>query len=127
MSHDLSPAAEPGRLYLITAARPDLAAFPKTTPAHIGYEIQITDDDKETFPTGSVYSFVPAKTGVHRSGQWNSLEIESRNERIRVRLNGQVVAEYAGDPERSRTGPIGLQLHDQFTTAMFRNVRIRER
>jgi len=25
--HDLSPAADPGRLYLITAARPDLAAF----------------------------------------------------------------------------------------------------
>jgi thiamine monophosphate synthase len=27
LSHDPSPAAEPGRLYLITAARPDLAAF----------------------------------------------------------------------------------------------------
>jgi thiamine-phosphate pyrophosphorylase len=27
LSHDLSPAAEPGRLYLITAARADLAAF----------------------------------------------------------------------------------------------------
>ena len=45
---------------------------------------------------------------------------------IRVRLNGQVAAEYPGEPSRSMTGPIGLQLHDRFTLAMFRNIRIRE-
>jgi hypothetical protein len=37
-----------------------------------------------------------------------------------------VVAEYAGDPKRSKTGPIGLQLHDQFSIVMFRNIKIRE-
>lgn len=109
------------------AARPDLAAYPKTTPAHIGYEIQIIDDDAEKFPSGSVYTFVPAKTGVQRPQAWNSMEIESRDNAIRVRLNGQLVAEYPGDPARSKSGPIGLQLHDQFTMAMFRNIRIREK
>ena len=109
-----------------TRVRPDLAAFPKTTPAHIGYELQIIDDDKETYPTGSIYSLVPAKTGVQRSGAWNSMEVESRNAYIRVRINGQVVAEGPGDPARSKTGPIGLQLHDRFSTVMFRNIRIRE-
>jgi hypothetical protein len=108
------------------AARPDLAAFPKTSPAHIGYEIQLIDDDNETYPTGSVYSFVRAKTGAYRKGDWNALEIESRNDRIRVRVNGEMVAEYPGDPARSKTGPIGLQLHDQFTVVMFRNIRIRK-
>lgn len=108
------------------AARPDLAAFPKTTPAHIGYEIQIIDDDHEKYPTGSIYSLVPAKTGIHRSGQWNTLEIESRTAGLRVRLNGQIVAEGPGDAARSKTGPIGLQLHDRFSIAMFRNLRIRE-
>ncbi len=105
--------------------RPDLASYPKTTPAHVGYEIQIIDDDREKFPTGSVYSFVPAKIGLHRPGDWNSLDIESRNDGIRVRVNGQLAAEYPGDPARSKSGPIGLQLHDQFTTALFRNIRIR--
>jgi type 1 glutamine amidotransferase len=109
------------------AERPDLAAFPKTTPAHIGYEIQIIDDDREQFPSGSVYTFVPAKTGVQRPAAWNSMEIESRDSMIRVRINGQEVAEFTGDPARSKSGPIGLQLHDQFTMAMFRNIRIRER
>ena len=45
---------------------------------------------------------------------------------IRVRLNGQLVAEHPGDPKRPKTGPIGLQLHDQFNWIKFRNIRIRE-
>jgi type 1 glutamine amidotransferase len=106
--------------------RPDLSAFPKTTPAHIGYELQIIDDDKETYPTGSIYSLVPAKRGVQRSGAWNSMEVESRARYIRVRINGQGVAEGPGDAARSKTGPIGLQLHDRFSMVMFRNIRIRE-
>jgi hypothetical protein len=108
------------------AARPELAAFPKTTPAHIGYEIQIIDDDKEKYPSGSIYSLVPAKAGVQRTAGWNSMDIESRNANIRVRLNGQTVAEGPGEEARPKTGPIGLQLHDRFSTVMFRNIRIRE-
>ncbi|HWC99639.1 MAG TPA: family 16 glycoside hydrolase [Candidatus Sulfopaludibacter sp.] len=108
------------------AERPDLAAFPKTSPAHIGYEIQIIDEEQTPFPTGSIYTFVPGKIGLKRAGEWNSLDIESRSDAIRVRVNGQLAAEYPGDPARSKTGPIGLQLHDQFTTALFRNIRIRE-
>jgi len=108
------------------AARPDLASFPKTTPAHIGYEVQLFSDDRDTYATGSVYALVPAKTGLYRAGEWNSLDIASRRNAIRVRVNGYAAAEYPGDPARSLTGPIGLQLHDQFTLTMFRNVRIRD-
>jgi hypothetical protein len=108
------------------AARPDLAGYEKSTPAHIGYEIQILDFDDAEYPAGSVYTFAPGKKGLHRPGEWNSMEIESRKGRITVRVNGALAAESAGDPKRPATGPIGLQLHDQFTMAMFRNIRIRE-
>jgi hypothetical protein len=64
---------------------------------------------------------------MQRLNAWNSLEIESRDKNIRVRVNGQVVAESPGDPKRPKTGPIGLQLHDQFTLMMFREIRIREK
>jgi len=97
------------------------------TPSHIGYEIQILangGDDK--YPTGSVYLFVPAKTGFQRTDDWNNLDIESRHDMIRVRLNGQPVAESPGDPARSKTGPIGLQLHDRFSWIMFRNIKLKE-
>jgi hypothetical protein len=102
------------------------AGTPKSTPAHIGYEIQVIDGDSDKFSTGSVYTLAAAKKGVQKDGQWNSLDIESRNDHIRVKLNGEVVAEHPGLPERPKVGPIGLQLHDQFSFAMFRNIRIRE-
>jgi hypothetical protein len=101
------------------------AGMKETTPAHIGYEIQIIDSDKEKYPSGSIYTFVPGKTGLQKPGDWNTMEIESRNNLIRVRINGQVAAEHPGDPARPKTGPIGLQLHDQFTFMMFRDLRIR--
>ncbi|MDE3164994.1 MAG: DUF1080 domain-containing protein, partial [Acidobacteriota bacterium] len=66
------------------AERPDLAGFPKTTPAHIGYEIQIVAAGGDSYQSGSVYSLVPAKAGLQREGEWNSLEIESRKDAIRV-------------------------------------------
>jgi hypothetical protein len=108
------------------AERPELAGYPKTTPAHIGYEIQLLDEDGAN-PTGSIYDVTHSKNPPRKRGEWNAVDIESRNGLIRVRVNGEIVAENPGDPARAKTGPIGLQLHDQFTTAMFRNVRIRVR
>ena len=117
------------RGYYVIGGANDPAAPPtklKGSPAHIGYEIQIIDNDSATYPSGSVYLFAAGKTGLQKRADWNSLDVESRNERIRVKVNGELAAESPGDPERSKTGPIGLQLHDQFSFVMFRNIRIRE-
>ena len=96
------------------------------TPAHNGYEVQINGSSDSRNPSGSLYTFVPAQNGFQRDGQWNSFDIESRNDRIRVSVNGEIVAEHPGDSDRPKSGPIGLQLHDQFNFVMFRNIRIRE-
>lgn len=97
------------------------------TPSKLGYEIQLNNQYPDPHPTGSIYTFVDAKPGAQKDNQWNKLEIESRKDMIRVRVNGTVVAEHPGDPKRPVRGPIGLQLHDQFSVVMFRNIRIRER
>jgi hypothetical protein len=107
--------------YALPGAEHDAAR----TPSHIGYEIQI-DAGTDPYPSGSIYNFVKAPKDVQHKDDWNSLDIESRHEMIRVRLNGEPVSESAGDPARSKAGPIGLQLHDRFSWAMFRNIRIRE-
>ena len=96
------------------------------TPAHFGYEIQILNGVKTKYPTGSLYLFAPAAFGLEKENDWNSLDIESRNEAIRVKLNGHAVASHPGEPGRPKTGPIGLQLHDRFSVIQFRNIRIRE-
>jgi len=96
------------------------------TPSHIGYEIQISNGYRDVYPTGSVYLFHKAETGAQILNDWNRLEIQSRTETIRVKLNGKQVSEHPGDPARSKTGPIGLQLHDVQSVVMFRNIRIRQ-
>ena len=96
------------------------------TPSKIGYEIQINNRYPDPHPSGSIYGFVDAPKEAQRDDDWNAMDIISRNDKITIKLNGRVVAEHPGDPQRSKTGPIGLQLHDQFSITMFRNVRIVE-
>ena len=101
-------------------------ADPKNTPSHVGYEIQISNGYKDQYPTGSLYLFEAAKTGYQIENDWNSMDIESRNDIIRVKLNGHLIMQHPGDPKRGKVGPIGLQLHDMTSLVMFRNIRIKE-
>ena len=96
------------------------------TPSHVGYEIQISNGYKDQYPSGSVYLFDAAKTGAQHDDDWNTFDIEVRDAGIKVRLNTELVSLYAGEPGRPLKGPIGLQLHDPTSIAMFRNIRIRE-
>ena len=98
----------------------------KIRPLKIGYEIQINNRFPDPHPSGSIYGFVDAPKDAQHDDDWNSMDILSRNDKITIRLNGRVVAEHAGDPARPKTGPIGLQLHDQFSIILFRNIRIHE-
>jgi len=96
------------------------------TPSKIGYEIQINNRFPDPHPSGSIYGFVDAPREAQHDDDWNSMDILSRSDKITIKLNGRVVAEHAGDPRRPKVGPIGLQLHDQFSIVMFRNIRIAE-
>lgn len=97
------------------------------TPSKTAYEIQINSKWPDPWPSGSIYGLAKAKEGVQIDGEWNSLNIESRADAIRVFVNNQLVAEHPGDPARPGKGPIGLQLHDQGSVVMFRNIWILER
>ncbi len=96
------------------------------TPSKTAYEIQINSDWPDKWVTGSIYGMTPALKDAQKRLEWNTLEIESRKDRIRVKVNGEVVAEHPGDPRRPLTGPIGLQLHDLTSYVRFRNVRVQE-
>ena len=101
------------------------AGFP--TPARSAYEINIDNGPERDYDiTGSIYKLAPAKPGAQKRWGWNQLFISVRKDMIRVTLNGRVVAQHPGLPERPKAGPIGLQLHSPEDVVMFRNVRIRE-
>ena len=99
---------------------------PNKTRSHIGYEIQIYGGPIDRYSSGSLYLFQAADKGHERFDNWNSMEIQARDDLIRVFLNGVKVMEHPGDPARSKFGPIGFQLHDAHTVIMFKDVKIRE-
>ncbi|MCY4188658.1 MAG: DUF1080 domain-containing protein [Bryobacterales bacterium] len=113
---------DPSRAACGIAEKPDFAC----TPSKQGYEIQINSGHSDRWPTGSLYGLARARPGLDTAGEWNRLNIESRADAIRVYVNGVLAAEHAGDPERPRKGPIGLQLHDIHSFAMFRNIWVLE-
>ncbi|MBS1827234.1 MAG: DUF1080 domain-containing protein [Acidobacteria bacterium] len=96
------------------------------TPSKLGYEIQINNQYPDPTPTGSIYTFTKAPKEAMKEDDWNSFDIEARNGMIRVKLNGKLVSDIKADPKRPARGPIGLQLHDQFSIVQFRNIWIKE-
>jgi Domain of Unknown Function (DUF1080) len=98
----------------------------KRTPSKLGYEIQINNRYPDVTTTGSVYTINKAPTEAMKVDDWNTFDIEVRTSTIRVKLNGVLVSDVACDPKRPVRGPIGLQLHDQFSIVQFRNLWIKE-
>lgn len=95
---------------------------------HNGYEIQIFDPHDEYNRTGAIYTIAPAtKLASKPAGEWNTMEITLKGQRIIVVLNGVKVSDYDptkqaaparkkwSEPERGFRpdfGYIGLQNHD---------------
>ncbi|HEX9222633.1 MAG TPA: family 16 glycoside hydrolase [Candidatus Acidoferrales bacterium] len=100
-----------------------------------GYEIQIDDRGYDpltnttgspTHMTGAVYSLAPAvKLASRPIGEWNTFEISAAGAGITVRLNGELVCEFRGDPARPLRGHIGLQNHHPGSRVQFRNLFVK--
>lgn len=100
-----------------------------------GFEVQILDDTapqhaqlKDYQYSASIYDFAGAQPRNSRPlGEWNSLEINCRGQRVTTWHNGVCVtnittAEFPLLELRSTTGFLGLQNHS--TVVDFRNLRI---
>ncbi len=92
------------------------------TPSKVAYEIQLNNQFPDPKPSGSIYNVAQAKTGVQRDDDWNTIKVEARADKLRVYINGQLASEHATLADRPKRGPIGLQLHDQFSVMMIRNL-----
>jgi hypothetical protein len=105
----------------------------QTRPSYASYEVQLLDDAGKPatpYSSGSLYRYVaPKKNPVKPAGQWNSVDIECRGPRIRVRINDQdildvdqtTIAQLKNKPLK---GSVCLQSHT--LPVEFRNVRIRD-
>ncbi|AMV35916.1 DUF1080 domain-containing protein [Planctomyces sp. SH-PL62] len=109
---------------------------------HHGFEVQIVDGGRSARGAGSVYTFADAKAQPGKSGEWNTLEVTLKGNRISTAINGTPVADFdsselkpqakettgEGDPARGprpETGYIGLQNHDKDSIVFFKEVSVR--
>jgi hypothetical protein len=128
-------------VYVRIAEKPDDPWY----AVHHGYEVQIADAEGGSAyrVSGAVYSFAKAAARPTKpAGEWNTLEIALRGDRIQTSLNGERVADFdpagplpelsprggMGDPEpgpRPQSGYIGLQNHDGNCVVYFKEVSVR--
>jgi hypothetical protein len=110
---------------------------------HHGYEVQICDGADEYHRTGAIYSMSKATASPSKVGEWNTMEITLKGQRVIVTLNGVEVQDFdpetapvperkkAYEPERGprpASGYIGLQNHDDAargTQVYFKEVSVR--
>lgn len=109
---------------------------------HHGFEVQVMDQGTEGRSTGSIYTFAKAAVKPAKSGEWNTLEITLKGNRITTAINGVPVADFdssglkpeatevsgEGDPARGprpESGYIGLQNHDKNSLVYFKDVSVR--
>lgn len=97
-----------------------------------GYEVQIDASDTPERTTGGLYGVqgpdLDARDdALEPPGEWNEFEIEVRDDRIAVRLNGSQVVDHAVGPARPVADPghLGLQNHGDGDDVRFRSVRVR--
>jgi hypothetical protein len=110
---------------------------------HHGYEVQICDGADPFHRTGAVYSMSKATSAPSKVGEWNTMDIAMKGQRITVALNGETVLDF--DPEtaaipprtkdyepergpRPAKGYIGLQNHNDAargTEVYFKEVSVK--
>lgn len=107
---------------------------------HHGYEVQIADFGDAYHRTGAIYSLAPS-TASARAGEWRTMIITLRDERIRVEVDGEPAADFdphapnlparknwpepKREPVRPVSGYVGLQNHDPGDIVWFKEVSVR--
>ena len=109
-----------------------------------GYEVQIDNGTRhvggEYHCSGVLYSLTKARAHPQKkAGEWNTMEIQLDGSRTIVHLNGVLVTDYTEGEEvppktrdfepdrgpRPASGYMGLQNHDDLSTAYFKEVAVK--
>ena len=98
------------------------------------FEIQIYDSDEAGMEhyTGAIYDANPPSVRASKGpGEWNHYKITCKGLNVTVELNGTVVNEWVLRPAGKVAtcwpkGYIGLQNHDDTSSVMFKNIKIKK-
>jgi hypothetical protein len=108
---------------------PDKGTGTDQTSITDGEEIQVDPTDDPAHTTGSIYGKQAADAAARDAalkpaGQWNAYEIQVRQDRITIYLNGVKINDWVDPDKALADGHIGLQMHGSGDDVYFRNVRV---
>ena len=98
-----------------------------------GYEVQINSSPKETRKTGSLFAVRGLYVDFVPDGQWADLWLKVAGQRIQVKVNDVLLADYVEPENAPRTrkgrvlssGTFALQAHDPETKAAYRSIQVK--
>ena len=97
-----------------------------------GYEVQINSSPRETRKTGSLFAVRGIYVDFVPDGQWADLWLKVTGQRIQVKVNDVLLADYVEPENAPRTrqgrvlssGTFALQAHDPETKAAYRDIQV---
>ncbi|MBM3878256.1 MAG: DUF1080 domain-containing protein [Verrucomicrobia bacterium] len=99
-----------------------------------GFECQVNNTHSDWKKTGSLYDVVNVSGSPAQDGQWWTQHIAVQNNKVTVRVNGQIVLEYTEPPgaqprsdytRKLDEGTFALQAHDPKSVIRFKNIRVK--
>lgn len=131
-----APGAKPGNSGIMSRLTPNTGALPRTVEVQLAHGnagdlmglqgLPIASGgqprwfERDSKVAGKVTGVKKAAAAEKAPGEWNRVEIEARQDRYVVRINGQLVNEVSG--VEVKAGPIGLQ--SEGGEVHFRNVML---
>lgn len=101
---------------------------------HAGFESQVNVTHRDVIKTGSIYGVANVGLVNVADGQWWTQRITVQGNKVSVRINEQMVAEYI-EPAGAQPGPVfarklgegtfALQAHDPKSVVRYRNIRVK--
>lgn len=100
-----------------------------------GYEVDLNSPSRGPTETGTVlvypkdakgHAAVEVKKATHKAGEWFTLEITARSNRITVKVNGDTVSDYTDRARHFSEGHVALQHYVAGKEIKFRKIEILE-
>jgi hypothetical protein len=100
-----------------------------------GYEVQVNNSHTDTSRSGGLWGVKDFREVVVPDGQWFTMSIEVRGQRVVTKIDGKVIVDYTEEPNPERkkglekrllaAGTFALQGHDPESEVHFRDIRVR--
>ncbi|MBK9386254.1 MAG: DUF1080 domain-containing protein [Planctomycetes bacterium] len=100
-----------------------------------GYEVQVNNTQSDWRRTGGLYAIQDVKEAPAKDEQWFALEVRVEGQRVTVKVDGKVTADYTEPPKAPRPqgmerrllqrGTFALQCHDPGSEVRFKQLRVK--